>query len=273
MTKPTVHQTTTDFYNRLPAFYRDTDQDQPNADGSLESYYPLLRYLSGAGELFGEVRDLITRFDYANNGTTSDLVDPVTANDDYIPWLAMLAGVQNAELGGDFESATWADIISAVDPSPGGDDSGTADWDELYAIDADAPSSIYWQELQDLNIASRSSFLSSRAQISRRLTYGHDEGTTLSIQRTVQSVLKGNKDCVVGTRDEIIAEADTYFTDQNKSTGNEVDATHPANTASDPWQIFVGVSAGESPGSFATIIDDVVAAVKPAGTIITLVFK
>ena len=268
MTKPTVHQTTTDFYNRLPAFYRNSDQDQPNADGSDESYYPLLRYLSGAGELFGEIRDLITRFDYANNGTTSDLVDPVTANDDYIPWLAMLSGVQNAELGGDFESATWGDILAQVDT----DGSGTADWDELYDIDP-APTSLEWQALQDLNIASRSSFLSSRAQISRRLTYGHDEGTAPSIQRTVQSVLQGNKDCIVGTRDEIIAEADTYYTDQNKTGGNEVDAAHPANTAADPWQIFVGVSAGESPGSFATIIDDVVAAVKPAGTIITLVFK
>ena len=272
MSKPTVHQTTTDLYNRLPNFYREADQDQSNADGSLESYYPLLRYLSGAGELFGEIRDLITRFDYANNGTTSDLVDPVTANDAYIPWLAMIAGVQNAELGGDFESATWADIIAAVDPSPGGDDSGTADWDELYAIDA-APSSLEWQALQDLNIASRSSFLSSRAQISRRLTYGHDEGTTPSIVRTVQSVLQGDKDCIVGTRDEIIAEADTYYTDQNKTAGLEVDASHPSNTAADPWQIFVGVAADESPGSFASIIDDVVAAVKPAGTIITLVFK
>lgn len=270
MARPTgLGATTEDFYNRLPGFYRDYDQQQTNADGSEEEYYPLLRFISGVGNELGKIYDLVTRFDYENNGTTSDLVDPVTANDEWIPWLAVLAGVRDAGEETTTDTASWEEILSAIDT----DSSGTTDWDELYSIDTNTPNSVLWQEIQDLNIASRSSYLGSRAQILRRITYGYDEGTASSIERAVKSVLQGSDPyCVAGSHAEILAAGTagsfTVYSDFGKTTAL---GAAPPNA---PWRIYILVDTTETPGSnLASIIDNLLEYVKPAGFLTTLVYK
>lgn len=90
MARPDVSAFTERYYSSLPAFYRDTDE-------GLD--WPLLRYLSLLGDQDGEVEDLVDRFAYTAPedggapGDTSDLVDPLTADAAWLPWLAQLVGV------------------------------------------------------------------------------------------------------------------------------------------------------------------------------------
>ena len=270
MARPTgLHATVEDYYDRLPGFYREFDAQQTNADGSEEEYYPLLRFISGVGNELGKIYDLVTRFDFENNGTTSDLVDPVTADDAFIPWLAVLAGVRNAGTETIADTASWEEIVAGVDD----DGSGTADWDEFYDIDTTAPTSVLWQEIQDLNIESRASYLGTRAQISRRITFGYDEGTAGSIERAVKSVLQGTDPyCVAGSHAEILAAgvagSFTVYSDFAKTTAL---GSAPADA---PWRIYILVDTTETPGSnLASIIDGLLEYVKPAGFFTTLVYK
>ena len=91
MAQPAVHETTLELYRRLPAFYRTADGGQVD--------WPLLRYLSLLGDQLGELSDLQTRIDYVAPddggapGDTSDLSDPATADQAWLPWLAQHLGV------------------------------------------------------------------------------------------------------------------------------------------------------------------------------------
>ena len=151
----------------------------------------MLRFISGVGNELGKIYDLVTRFDFENNGTTSDLVDPVTADDAFIPWLAVLAGVRDAGTG------PLRTPLRGKRSSPG--------WTRITVLPTGMSSTQSTRlrltrcslaRNQDLNIASRASYLGARAQISRRITFGYDEGTAGSIERAVKSVLQGVPYCV-----------------------------------------------------------------------------
>lgn len=90
MARPTPSAFTERWYAALPEHYRDSDE----ALG-----WPLLRWLSLLGDQAGEVFTLLTRIAYVPPdeggavGDTSDLVDPATADEAWLPWLGQLVGV------------------------------------------------------------------------------------------------------------------------------------------------------------------------------------
>lgn len=90
MARPIVSNFTERWYAALPSYMR-------AADEPLD--FPLLRYLSLVGDHIGDVSEIIERIDYVgifdggSPGDTSDLVDPDTADEAWLPWLAQLAGV------------------------------------------------------------------------------------------------------------------------------------------------------------------------------------
>jgi hypothetical protein len=94
--EPDVHPTTRRLYDQLPELYRNADRDRAEGpDG-----YPLLRYLSLAGDIAGALEDLADRIQYiapdegGPAGDTSDLADPDTADAVWLSYLAQLVGVQ-----------------------------------------------------------------------------------------------------------------------------------------------------------------------------------
>lgn len=78
-------------YDRLPLLYRDADPG---------TGFTLLRFLAAVLGPADAVETLADRFDYigpaeGGDGTgTSDLVDPQTADEAWLPWLGQLVGVQ-----------------------------------------------------------------------------------------------------------------------------------------------------------------------------------
>lgn len=147
--RPTVGPFTEALYARLPELYRVADEAQDEG----RSNYPLLRYLSLVGDQLTRVADLLARLTYEplderdntdepwdrygtglfGTGTygdvdIADLVDPHTADDAWLPWLAQLLGIDVTGLTADEQraaladpSAAWAHgtrdaIISAVRP-------------------------------------------------------------------------------------------------------------------------------------------------------------
>lgn len=86
MPTPDVHPHTRRLYDALPEFYRDADATQAGAG------YPLLRFVSLILDQAGAVEDLIDRLD-PDLGGGSDLVDPATADVEWLPWLGQLVGV------------------------------------------------------------------------------------------------------------------------------------------------------------------------------------
>lgn len=89
MSEPTFSATTERLYSRLPGAYRQADIDQD---------WLLKRWLSGVVDLLGTVDTLIDRFAYVTPDaggaadSTSDLVDPATADADWLQWLSQLIG-------------------------------------------------------------------------------------------------------------------------------------------------------------------------------------
>jgi hypothetical protein len=133
---PPVGPVTARLYNGLPNLYRDADERQSELPSSN---YPLLRYLSLIGDQLTVVTDLVERFTYTpldarldglpwrryGDGTygegtygdadTADLVDPLTCDAGWLPWLAQLVGVRLDGLTVDQQraavnrpEATWA---------------------------------------------------------------------------------------------------------------------------------------------------------------------
>lgn len=74
-------------YAQLPTVYQDNDS-------ALD--YPLLRFLSLLGDQADDIETLFRRF--SGESGTSDLVDPVTADGSWIPWLAQITGVERGDL-------------------------------------------------------------------------------------------------------------------------------------------------------------------------------
>jgi hypothetical protein len=83
-------------YETLPQRYRDDDDDPTLAP---PEDYPLLRYLCGIGEIVSGLEALLDRAAYTPPddggvaGDTSDLLDPDTADEAWLPWLGQLVGV------------------------------------------------------------------------------------------------------------------------------------------------------------------------------------
>lgn len=78
----------------LPEFFRIADVSQDPA-------YPLLTYTRGIMQGLCSVMQLFDRIDYRSElemgapGDTSDLVNPDTADSNWLPWLAQLVGIDN----------------------------------------------------------------------------------------------------------------------------------------------------------------------------------
>lgn len=95
MARPVVDATTELLYAMLPEVYRTEDEDL----GAGPNGYPLLRFLSLAGDQLGELRTVVGRIDYyaledgGVAGDTSDLADPATADPAWLDWLGQLVGV------------------------------------------------------------------------------------------------------------------------------------------------------------------------------------
>lgn len=92
MAMPDVSATTLRWYSLLPDYMRAADETNDD--------FPLLRFLSLLGDQWGELVDLVRRIDYVPpdelghiDGDTSDLVDPLTADPAWLPWIAQLVGV------------------------------------------------------------------------------------------------------------------------------------------------------------------------------------
>lgn len=133
--RPEVSATTERLYATLPELYRDADATQDTGT----SNYPLLRYLSLLVDQAQPLEDLLDRFSYEalderddrrpwdrygsgefgegtfGDANTADLVDPLSADGRWLPWLAQLVGVDVADLSVEEQraaianpSATWA---------------------------------------------------------------------------------------------------------------------------------------------------------------------
>lgn len=79
MAEPTYSSYTERLYLRLPEFFRVADADHG---------WPLKTYISLVGDVAGEAEELVD--DWLDNGT---LADPVTAEAEWLPWLAQHVGV------------------------------------------------------------------------------------------------------------------------------------------------------------------------------------
>lgn len=93
MARPTVSPFTERVYEQLPSVYIDNDS-------SVD--YPLLRYLSLLCDQAGEIADIYDRLNYddTNPTGTSDLSDPATADEAWLPWLAQMVGADTFGLSG-----------------------------------------------------------------------------------------------------------------------------------------------------------------------------
>lgn len=95
--RPDVSDLTDRAYAGLPEVYRTVDPAQPA--GGAGQTYPLLRYLALALDPLSSVEDVQAAIDYVAPrdggapGDTSALVDPATADESWLPWLAQLLGV------------------------------------------------------------------------------------------------------------------------------------------------------------------------------------
>lgn len=92
MTAPTVAPWTQRWWDRLPELYRAADEAQAAGPNG----FPLLRYLSLIGDQAGELEALTDRIKLHRNGDgvwLSDLGDPETADDAWLPWMAQLVGI------------------------------------------------------------------------------------------------------------------------------------------------------------------------------------
>ena len=95
---PVVSTLTHAVYDQLPEIYHLADSAQ--ADGP--NAYPLLRFLTCVGDIAQPMDTLYARLAYlapsdggpaAGFGSTSDLVDPATADAAWLPWLAQTVGM------------------------------------------------------------------------------------------------------------------------------------------------------------------------------------
>lgn len=107
--QPIFDDSTEYIYNRLPEHFRKADAGQN---------YALKKYLTGTASTLNKVEQLIQRFDFTpidDGGSpddTSDLVDPKTADLEWLPWLAQLLGVSLSSTVVDEE--TRNEIINAT---------------------------------------------------------------------------------------------------------------------------------------------------------------
>lgn len=96
MSEPIFSDATERLYAGLPEAY-------PAADADLD--WVLKRWLSGVVDQLGAIETLINRFAYTTPDaggsptSTSDLVDPATADTAWLPWLAQLVGMRLAVSG------------------------------------------------------------------------------------------------------------------------------------------------------------------------------
>lgn len=177
-----VSATTARVWSRLPACYRNADQAAPAGvstgiydagtfdsgasydAGGIGPSYPLLRWLACMVDQAGYVEGLINRF---SSPTSSDLVNPQTADAGWLPWLGALVGVNvplpvpdipeartriaNAIVGTPKGSKGW--IVDTVKPLLGGtqtvtvsDHYGGNPWEiEVNTLAAETPATIAGQ--------------------------------------------------------------------------------------------------------------------------------
>lgn len=84
MSQSEAHEFTRDWWERLPQAYREID-------GAQTPGWPLLRFLDGIGDQAGQMRDTSRAM------WSGELIDPETAPDRVVPWIAFLLGFSPAQ--------------------------------------------------------------------------------------------------------------------------------------------------------------------------------
>lgn len=149
--RPDVSDLTERAYASLPEIYTAVDPAQPA--GSAGQTYPLLRYLALTGDPLSAVEALQDSIDYVAPrdggpaGGTSALVDPATADESWLPWLAQLLGVPITGLTVDASRAALADAPaswahgtrSAIAARAAENTTGTHHVEVTYPYDAARP--------------------------------------------------------------------------------------------------------------------------------------
>lgn len=105
---PVVHPITQQWYEMLPELYQVADV---SPGGAL--LFPLLRFMSLLGDLFGADTDLIDRISMTvvQGAEVSQLVDPVLGDESWLMWQAQLVGAKLT--GYEPETTKRATIASA----------------------------------------------------------------------------------------------------------------------------------------------------------------
>lgn len=204
-----THPETLRLYRLLPEFLRRADE----ADTTCTGGYPFLRWLDLCIRWYGGVTELIDRFNYPEANTTSDLVDPLTANQEWIPWLAQLVNVEYSSSDVSTNTASWGFLRSFLDTNA----DGIASWWEWQGDSAPGANdgNTTWQDIQDANIAERSQLFSIRERINKRRSLtdeyttarsanGYYDGSGPSIASAIRSVLGGVKYVWVGSRASLL---------------------------------------------------------------------
>lgn len=108
--RPETAPATSRLFDRLPELYRAADEAQ-------DPTWPLLSYLASLGEQLGELEGLLDRLLLhmadPDGIWRSDLSDPDRADDEWLAWLAQLAGLQIAL--GSRTAESWAQIVLDFD--------------------------------------------------------------------------------------------------------------------------------------------------------------
>ncbi|ANU79643.1 hypothetical protein SEA_EDGARPOE_40 [Arthrobacter phage EdgarPoe] len=106
-----IHWWTRMWYGRLPAAYQDIDAVIQPENGS----YPLLRFMDGAGQVSGRIRDLS---DLMRSG---NFMDPTQTPDYAVRWLAQLMGVTAAQRALDVAALRtyMQDLVTSGRPAVG----------------------------------------------------------------------------------------------------------------------------------------------------------
>lgn len=213
-------------YARLPLYLTEADETQDNPD------FPLNRFMDVVFMELGDIYDLWETIRYvAPEDTTeekkSTLVDPLTADVTWLPWLAMILGISLSNFTTGFSS--WAGLEAAVDSSTyAGNDDGIPQWSEWETSPdtGDVGSDVSWDEIETFAPDTVDYESDLRWQVNTAY-YGINAGTKNALVYATQKVLTGTKTVTV----ESIADGDPWKIRVKTLTAETPDADSPGDTS------------------------------------------
>lgn len=222
---------------RLPQYMKDADRTQESPD------FPLLRFIDiathEAGKIFNTWDDIRYIPPDDADMRESALVDPWTAEPEWLPWLAQFMGIMGLSSASD-GFTSWAGLIEGLDA----DLDGSAEWSEWQteADTGDPGTDVSWEELEQFNPSLSAATLVQfmRWQISTA-AFALKGGTTSALKEAAKLALTGDQYV------DVIPMAD----------GN-------------PWLIRLVVSALEAPDTAS--VTTAVAEAVPAGFRVDCIF-